>query len=85
MPVEEFDVIKQRLTSSSVFYAEAAASNSPPEVRHDNVYLISGPATAGSPNSAAVAVNDAVLASISSFLRDVLMIHQKLPEPPEDR
>ena len=80
MPVEGFEVAKQKLTSASLFYADAAASSSDQEVRHDNVYLI-----AGEGNTEAVAINDAILASVSSYLRDILLIHQTLPEPPEDR
>ena len=80
MPVEGFEAIKQKLTSASLFYAEVAASNTSQEDRHDNVYLI-----AGEGNTSAVAINDAVLASVSSYLRDILLMHQTLPEPPEDR
>ena len=81
MPVEGvFEVAKQRLTSASLFYADAAASSSDPEVRHDNVYLI-----AMGEGNEAVAINDAILASVSSYLRDILLMHQTLPEPPEDR
>ena len=69
----------QTLRSSSVFYAEVTASGSRDE-RHENVYLISNEG-----RGRAVAINDAVLASLSPFCRDILTGHQNMPEPPEDR
>ena len=77
---KEYLLLSQKLSSASVFYADALASNGSPDDRHDNVYLISGEG-----DSTAVALNDAVLAATSKFLKSILEIHQTLPEPPEDR
>ena len=75
------EAMLQRLTSSSVFYTEAAASDSE---RDENVYLI---ASRGDEDEevAAVGINNAVLASVSPLCRQLLVQHQNRVEPQDDR
>lgn len=81
MPVEDDCGSWQKLTSAAVFYADVtAASSANSNGRHDNVYLISNEG-----DGTSVAINDAVLASVSPLCRDILLQHQNMTEPPEDR
>ena len=77
------EAMQQRLTSGSVFYAEAAAAASDGE-RDENVYLI---ASRGDEDEevAAVGINNAVLASVSPLCRQLLVQHQDRVEPQDDR
>ena len=70
----------QTLSSKTVYYAEAAASDGSQDERQENVYLISSQGS-----SVAIGINDAVLASVSPLCRDILVLHQNSPEPPDDR
>ena len=78
MPVEDDFGSQQKLTSDRVYYADVAAHS--PDRRHENVLLISNDG-----DGTAVAINDAVLASVSPLCRDILVQHQNMTEPPEDR
>ena len=76
------EAMLQRLTSGSVFYAEAAAASD--SERDENVYLI---ASRGDEDEevAAVGINNAVLASVSPLCRQLLVQHQDRVEPQDDR
>lgn len=76
------EMVHRRLTSGSVFYAEAAAASD--SERDENVYLISARGDEDE-EVAAVGINNAVLSSVSPLCMQLLVQHQDRQEPHDDR